>query len=64
MFFLNLMPTALRNASRAFYLRRQLEQLNLNEAHFMRTIKGYEIELAKVQAERAVVTRELRGISA
>lgn len=59
---MNIMPTWLRNQFRAFYLRRELEQIDLNELHYMRAINAYQIEIDKGAARRSAVTRELRGL--
>ncbi len=63
MAFLNIMPTALRNAMRAFYLRRELESIDQNEAHYIEMKGKYQDEIDKGEARRAVVTRELRGLA-
>jgi hypothetical protein len=61
---MNIMPQWLRDQFRAFYLRRELESIDQNEAHYIEMKGKYQDEIDKGQARRAVVTRELRGISA
>lgn len=63
MAFLNLMPQSVRDAFRAFYLRRELEQIDLNEIHFMKMQMDYQKEIDKGAVRRAAVTRELRGLA-
>ncbi len=60
---MNLMPQSVRNALRAFYLRRELEQIDLNEAYFIKARDAYQDEIRKGGDRRLAVVRELRGLT-
>lgn len=54
------MSNRIRDALRRFYLRQQLKQIDMNEAHYSAHIVALEIEKSKLAAERVKVCRELQ----